>query len=71
MSSALSGLKVLDLTMNLPGPYMTWLLAALGAEIIKIENRRAATMPESLAEQMRVLKIHFLRRSIATRKASH
>ncbi len=38
MSSALSGLKVLDLTMNLPGPYMTWLLAALGAEIIKIEN---------------------------------
>ncbi|MGO9120573.1 MAG: CaiB/BaiF CoA transferase family protein [Desulfomonilaceae bacterium] len=38
MSSALSGLKVLDLTMNLPGPYMTWLLAALGTEIIKIEN---------------------------------
>jgi crotonobetainyl-CoA:carnitine CoA-transferase CaiB-like acyl-CoA transferase len=38
MSSALSGVKVLDLTMNLPGPYMTWLLAALGAEIIKIEN---------------------------------
>ena len=38
MSSALKHLKVLDLTMNLPGPYMTWLLAALGAEIIKIEN---------------------------------
>ncbi len=38
MSSALNGLKVLDLTMNLPGPYMTWLLAGLGAEIVKIEN---------------------------------
>jgi crotonobetainyl-CoA:carnitine CoA-transferase CaiB-like acyl-CoA transferase len=38
MSSALSGLKILDLTMNLPGPYMTWLLAAMGAEVVKIEN---------------------------------
>lgn len=38
MSKALAGLKVLDLSMNLPGPYMTWLLAALGAEVVKIEN---------------------------------
>lgn len=38
MSSALSGLKILDLTMNLPGPYMTWLLAAMGADVVKIEN---------------------------------
>jgi alpha-methylacyl-CoA racemase len=38
MSSALKDLKVLDLTMNLPGPYMTWLLSGLGAEVIKIEN---------------------------------
>lgn len=38
MSSALSGLKILDLTMNLPGPYMTWILALLGADVIKVEN---------------------------------
>lgn len=38
MSRALEGLKILDLTMNLPGPYMTWLLAQLGAEVVKIEN---------------------------------
>ncbi len=38
MSRALAGLKVLDMSMNLPGPYMTWLLAALGAEVIKLEN---------------------------------
>ncbi len=38
MSEALKDLKVLDLTMNLPGPYMTWLLACMGAEVIKVEN---------------------------------
>jgi alpha-methylacyl-CoA racemase len=38
MSGALNGLKVLDLSMNLPGPYLTWLLASLGAEVLKVEN---------------------------------
>lgn len=38
MGKALEGLKILDLTMNLPGPYMTWILANLGAEVVKIEN---------------------------------
>lgn len=38
MNQALKGLKVLDLTMNLPGPYMTWLLAGLGADVLKVEN---------------------------------
>ncbi len=38
---ALTGTKIMDLSMNLPGPYMTWLLAALGAEILKIENPQA------------------------------
>jgi alpha-methylacyl-CoA racemase len=38
MSSALAGLRILDLSMNLPGPYMTWLLALMGAEVVKVEN---------------------------------
>jgi alpha-methylacyl-CoA racemase len=38
MSKALSGLKILDLTMNLPGPYLTWLLASMGADVVKVEN---------------------------------
>lgn len=38
MSEALKNLKVLDLSMNLPGPYMTWLMATLGAEVVKVEN---------------------------------
>jgi alpha-methylacyl-CoA racemase len=38
MGKALEGLKILDLSMNLPGPYMTWVLANLGADVVKIEN---------------------------------
>jgi alpha-methylacyl-CoA racemase len=38
MSKALDGMKILDVSMYLPGPYMTWLLAAMGAEVVKIEN---------------------------------
>jgi alpha-methylacyl-CoA racemase len=37
MQEALKGIRVLDLTMNLPGPFMTWLMAEMGAEILKVE----------------------------------
>ncbi|MEG3179596.1 CaiB/BaiF CoA transferase family protein [Sphingomonas sp. LT1P40] len=46
--TALTGLKVIDFSKFLPGPYCTWLLADLGAEVIRIEN------PRELAKQRKV-----------------
>ncbi len=48
MTRALEGLKVLDLSMNLPGPYMTWLLALLGADVVKVENPQGGDYARAL-----------------------
>lgn len=38
MTQALSGLKVLDFSTLLPGPYATMLLADMGADVIRVES---------------------------------
>ena len=49
MKQALEGVRILDLTMNLPGPYMTWVLAGLGAEVVKVENPKGGDYARALA----------------------
>ena len=36
----LAGIRIVDLSRLLPGPYCTWLLTSLGAEVIRIESPR-------------------------------
>ena len=40
MPAPLTGLRILDLSRLLPGPYGPELLAGMGAEVIKVESPR-------------------------------
>ena len=51
---ALSDLFVLDFSKFLPGPYCTWMLADLGAEVVRVEH------PRELAKQAQVFGAHGL-----------
>ncbi|HEX3011833.1 MAG TPA: CoA transferase, partial [Syntrophomonadaceae bacterium] len=49
MTLPLEGIKVLDLSRYLPGPFCTQLLADFGAEVIKVEDPRGGDLGRHLA----------------------
>jgi CoA:oxalate CoA-transferase len=48
-SGPLAGLRVLDLSHMLAGPYCTWLLGALGADVTKVEMPGDGDFTRSIA----------------------
>jgi crotonobetainyl-CoA:carnitine CoA-transferase CaiB-like acyl-CoA transferase len=69
-AAPLAGITVLDLTLALAGPFATYLLARLGARVIKIEN---PSSPDPCRENAPFLGPHGVslgRRSAATVKCT-
>jgi len=56
----LAGVRVIDLTHMLSGPYCTWLLGALGADVIKIEVPGRGDFTRSVAPFLDEKSIYFL-----------
>src|SRR5258706_12419296 len=40
LADALDGVRVLDLSRLLPGPFLTMILADMGADVVKVEDPR-------------------------------
>jgi CoA:oxalate CoA-transferase len=56
----LAGLKVIDITHMLAGPYCTWLLGALGADVVKIERPDSGDYTRRLDPKLDGESLYFL-----------
>jgi crotonobetainyl-CoA:carnitine CoA-transferase CaiB-like acyl-CoA transferase len=70
MSAPLAGVRVLDLSRLLPGPFLTMILADLGADVVKVEDPRVgdymrAIPPATEGISGRFLAVNRHKRSLA------
>jgi len=56
----LAGIRVIDLTHMLSGPYCTWLLGALGADVIKVERPRSGDFTRIIEPMVEDESLYFL-----------
>jgi CoA:oxalate CoA-transferase len=54
LSRALDGIRILDLTQVAVGPYATFLLSTLGAQVIKVESNQHPDMTRGAVEPIGV-----------------
>jgi CoA:oxalate CoA-transferase len=59
-SGPLAGIRVLDLTHMLSGPYCTWILGALGAEVTKVERPGHGDFTRSIAPFANEQSVYFM-----------
>jgi|WetSurMetagenome_2_1015567.scaffolds.fasta_scaffold678616_1 crotonobetainyl-CoA:carnitine CoA-transferase CaiB-like acyl-CoA transferase len=56
MVGSLNGIKILDFSHALSGPFCTLLLRDLGAEVIKIEKPATVTLPGAGCPKLRLMR---------------
>ena len=59
MSSSLTGVKILDFTRLLPGPFGTQILADLGADVVKVEDTGAGDYTRNIPPMYKNLSVFF------------
>ncbi|MFQ6014263.1 MAG: CaiB/BaiF CoA transferase family protein [Anaerolineae bacterium] len=57
---ALSGIRILDLSRQLPGPFCSMLLADMGAEVIKVENPAGGDPARGMLPLLKEESVYFL-----------
>jgi alpha-methylacyl-CoA racemase len=60
LADALQGIRVLDMSRLLPGPFLTMILADLGADVVKIEDPRAGDYMRDVPPPMGEVPMHEL-----------